>query len=112
MNKGLTPLKGIKLVAFSEIANEPSTATDAISNSDRTFVLTITDCVIKSLTWAKGDGQVLQDKISSCDCRMMTMQVKNACSSFDMSKGNTKNQVVESKGFKVEETEGSEATTE
>ena len=96
MNKGLTPLKGIKLIAFDGTASEGATIANAIADSDRTFTLTITDCVIKSLTWAKGDGQVLQDKISSCDCRLMTLEFKNTCPTFDMSSGESYNQTVES----------------
>ena len=93
MNKGLTPLKGIKLIAYDGILDEGCTLASAKA-STKTFTFTITDCVIKSLTWAKGDGQVLQDKISSCDCRLMELEVKTDVGNFDMSKGDTRNQTV------------------
>ena len=93
MNKGLHPLKGIKLIAYDGALDEDCTLASAEASS-KTFSFTIEDCVIKSLTWAKGDGQVLQDKISSCDCRLMTMAVKTNIGNFDMSTGTTRNQTV------------------
>ncbi len=94
MTKGLAPIKGIKLIAYDGTASEGSTVAEAIKDSTRIFTLSITDCVVKSLTWAKGDGQVLQDKISSSDCRLMTLDIQNSIPTFSMVDGGAHNQTV------------------
>jgi len=43
--------------------------------SDRWLMFKIYDCVIKSLTWPKGNGGMIQDSISSTECKKIDLTV-------------------------------------
>ena len=100
--KGLTPLKGIRLYTYDGTAtdstsDEPSSTTDTvISNSENIMMIDIRECVIKSLTWPKGDSK-LQDVISSAECKNIWLQfkVKNT-PVFDPTNSEVKNKISDS----------------
>ena len=83
MTKGMTPMKGIKLYTYDGTLDDVDTTTDnraniknTIEGSDHVSCVNIRDCVIKSLTWPKGDGSKIQDVISSAECRNVWLEFK------------------------------------
>ena len=80
--KGLKPLSHIKLVSYSGSCRNSTNAGcsnpfgfDNIPSSDERMDITIDDCVIKSLTWPKGNGGMIQDTISSAECKRVSVTV-------------------------------------
>lgn len=83
--KGLTPLKKIFLVAYDGSArgddDDPNFSPSeddikaAINSSGNKLVFEIDECVIKSLTWPKGDGSIIMDNISSAECKRIKLDV-------------------------------------
>lgn len=80
--KGMRPIPKIKLVSYSgsvRPANSsdepPSPIADVIKTSDHRLELLIDECVIKSMTWPKGNGGKLQDSISSAECKEMSLKI-------------------------------------
>jgi len=98
LSKGMKPLAKIILVAYNSSAREYDTTSGeppvtthvedydvtaadikaAVARSSKTLTFDISQCVIRSLTWPKGDGSKIMDNISSAECRKITMTVKNA----------------------------------
>lgn len=78
-SKNLAPVPLFTVAAYSLAMKDGNgdTVEEAIELSDKTAIFSIYDCVIKSLTWQKGDGSKLQDQISSTDCRYIDLTVKN-----------------------------------
>ena len=50
---------------------------EAIEDSDKTVTFTIEKVILKSLTWASGDGSKLMDSISGTNARKVKMEVMN-----------------------------------
>lgn len=78
-SKNLAPIPLLTVASYSLAMKDGygDTVEEAIEASDKTAIFSIYDCVIKSLTWQKGDGSKLQDQISSTDCRYINLKVKN-----------------------------------
>lgn len=80
MSKGMHPIKRIILMSYNgsvRSANGEPDIDASIKASTRSISFIIDDCVIKSLTWQKGNGSKLQDQISSAECRNLTIEVVN-----------------------------------
>lgn len=80
MSKGLAPIPKIQLVSYNGTLHgneDTQNLGEVISKSDRSVNITIDDCVIRTLTWQKGDGSRLQDQISSSECRGISISVLN-----------------------------------
>lgn len=79
LSKNLAPVPLMYVASYNLSMNDDgfSTVSAAISGSEKTAVFTLTDTVIRSLTWQKGDNSKLQDSISSTECRAITLTVKN-----------------------------------
>lgn len=98
--KGMRPIPAIKLIAYSgsnrnppsgssSSDDEPDHPTDdeVAKNSTYRLEFNIRDCVIKSMTWPKGNGGKIQDSISSAECKDISLDVyiKKAKIFFDPS---------------------------
>lgn len=83
MTKGLKPAETVTILAYSgeggcDNDTDAYTAiTNAYENSASSMKIVLGDCVMKSMSYAKGDGGKLQDQLSSCECRTFDMFVKN-----------------------------------
>ena len=95
MAKGLAPMKKIYLIAYDGSARSYDTTSEgttthvedtditsadiiaAYNRSTKKICVDITDCVIKSLTWPKGDGSKITDNISSTECKRIKMTITN-----------------------------------
>ena len=91
LSKGLAPLNKIFLIAYDGSARSYDSGTppehtedyditeadirNAYDRSTNKICIDITDCVIKSLTWPKGDGSRIMDNISSAECKTIKMDV-------------------------------------
>lgn len=76
--KGMAPIKNIKLISYSGTIRESPSEDEvevAIAESDHRLELNIHECVIKSMTWPKGNGGPIQDSISSAECKEMDLAV-------------------------------------
>lgn len=87
MTKGLKPIPSILLATYDASMRDGSyenikAAFDASANS---YLFSVKDCVVKSITWQKGDGSKLQDSISSSECRDISFVVKSAGVTADIS---------------------------
>lgn len=80
MAKGLRPCADIYLASYNESVRDDGydDIGEAITESNRSAVFHIEDCVYKTAVWQKGDGSKLQDQISSAECRRITLQVKTS----------------------------------
>ena len=89
MSKNMAPIKRMILKSYNATVRDADGNIDlekSIAGSTRSVTFIIDDCVIKSLTWQKGDGSKLQDQISSAECRNLTIEVVNDIS--DITKTN------------------------
>lgn len=80
MAKGMHPIKRMILMSYNGSVRSANGELDidaSIKASTRSISFIIDDCVIKSLTWQKGNGSKLQDQISSAECRNLTIEVVN-----------------------------------
>ena len=82
MAKGLKPIPKISLVAYDKSVRDDEYGdtmdfTQALADSDESFLVEIDHVVIKSLTWPKGNDQKLQDTISSAECRNIKFTIVN-----------------------------------
>lgn len=110
--KGLTPLKGIKLCTYDGVATDSTddepTSPSNLPTSDNIMIINIRECVIKSLTWPKGDSK-LQDVISSAECKNIWLEFKvKGNPTFDPTKDGVKNGISSS----PDPTVASSSTTE
>ena len=85
MLKGLKPIPTITLATYDgsmrlDSGGQVSTQSmqNAYNSSANSYTFTITDCVVKSMAWQKGDGSQLQDSLSSAECRDISFKVKSA----------------------------------
>lgn len=84
MGKDLAPVPemSIKCYTYSD-HNDPTidaivTGKDtSVDTSSKSITFTMTDVIIKSLTWEKGDGQKLMDTISSADVKKIKIVLIN-----------------------------------
>ena len=60
----------------------------AIDKSDKMVKIHITKTVINSATWQKGDGSKLYDQLSSTECRLVDLTIRNHISSLATTKTN------------------------
>lgn len=109
MAKGLKPIPLVTLAAYDKSIRDPEYMdvvdySSALADSDESMTVELTDVVIKSLTWPKGNDQKLQDTISSAECKKITITVVNTID--DTVQDNTKvdmnynsNNVVYSYGY-------------
>ena len=80
--KGLKPIPLITLAAYDKSIRDDDywdivNYETALTQSDESMTVTLTDVVIKSLTWPKGNDQKLQDTISSAECRNIRLDIVN-----------------------------------
>ena len=72
MCKGLRPMEKAYILSYDTDCrdgnHDPKTA---YGNADKSFMIDITNCVIKSLERPNGDGSKLVDNVSSVDCQLM-----------------------------------------
>lgn len=80
MSKNMAPIKRLIMKSYNATTLDANGDVDldkSMADSTRSVTFIIDDCVIKSLTWQKGDGSKLQDQISSAECRNLTIEVVN-----------------------------------
>ena len=85
MNKGLKPIPEINIASYTGEVSEPDAVAGANSDklkaaytgSSKYSCLTLTNTVVKSLTWQKGDGSKLQDQLNSSECQLIKLTLKN-----------------------------------
>ena len=80
--KGLKPIPKVTLAAYDKSIRDDEYGdidnySQALADSDESMVVEITDVVIKSLTWPKGNDQKLPDTISSAECRNLKITIIN-----------------------------------
>ena len=82
MAKGMAPLKSIRLASTSDPVTDED---NSLNNPTRVYSaqFEITDTVIKSLTWPKGDGSKIQDQISSAECKNITLTIYTDKATYD-----------------------------
>lgn len=75
-SKGLHPMPYAGIYVYNRELIDGETPRDAYETSEAGIYIEITDTVINSLTWPKGDGSKIMDNISSAMCKYITMRVK------------------------------------
>lgn len=80
--KRMKPIPTLNIISYtSEMDDDAFADGDGIAkvyqDSEKSSAVTLTDVVIKSLTWQKGDGSKLQDQINSTEFRKLEMVMKN-----------------------------------
>lgn len=85
-SKRMKPISQMNIISYTSELDDDAFAGDTGQNngikgvyegSDKSARITLTDVVIKSLTWQKGDGSKLQDQINSTEFRKMELVIKN-----------------------------------
>lgn len=109
MTKGMKPIPLVTLAAYDKSIRDPEYTdiddySSALADSDQSMTVELTEVVIKSLTWPKGNDQKLQDTISSAECKKITLTIVNTLN--DTTADNNKvdmnynaNNVVQSYGY-------------
>lgn len=87
LNKGLAPINKLFMASYNKSILDgtamlpggqmAASVPEAITASDKTAIFTISKCIIKSLTWQKGDGSKLMDQISGAECRTIDLAIKS-----------------------------------
>lgn len=78
--KHMAPIPAIRLMSYcgsvrDSPAEDEMSVEDAIEKSTHRLTIDISECVVKSMTWPKGNGGPLQDSISSAECKEIKMTV-------------------------------------
>ena len=84
--KGLAPLDNAYVVSYSKCIEydeegQSKGVTNAITTSDKYVMFHIQKCAMASATWQKGDGSKLYDQLSSAECQMIDIAIKNTVGS-------------------------------
>jgi hypothetical protein len=82
--KGLAPMDDMWAVSYNlcreytdSEGNVQKSLVGAIEESDKVFSFHISKCVMRSITWQKGEGSKLYDQLSSAECRQVDFKVRN-----------------------------------
>lgn len=117
--KGMRPLPYIKLLSYNGSTRAASqddevSVTSAISSSNYISEFLIEDCVIKSMTWPKGNGGALQDSISGAECKKISLAItiKDDRIEFDPSVATVIHQVTSTDPVSNISRTGTECTTD
>lgn len=83
-HKGMTPIPRINLASYSsenitydDNGGKTVDVATGYTGAARRAVFTLTNVVIKSLTWQKGDGSRLQDQINSTEFQNLELSIKS-----------------------------------
>lgn len=79
LSKNMAPIPKLVMASYGlSMRDDGYTDVNAcIEAAPQSALFSIDKCVIKSLTWQKGDGSKLMDQVSSCECRKVTLVICN-----------------------------------
>lgn len=82
--KRMKPIPEMNIISYTSELDDDAFGSESDNKiattyaaSDKSSCMTLTDVVIKSLTWQKGDGSKLQDQINSTEFRKFSLTIKN-----------------------------------
>lgn len=83
MCKNKHPIPKLSMRSFNTCHESTDKDIDAtIARATKSLTFNITDCIVKSATWQKGDGSRMLDQMSSAECRKIEMVVVNNIPSY------------------------------
>lgn len=83
MCKNKHPIPKLSMKSFNTCHEDTDANIDAtVARATKSLTFNITDCIVKSATWQKGDGSRMLDQMSSAECRKIEMVVVNDIPSY------------------------------
>ncbi len=76
MCKNKVPCPKISMKSFDTCCKDGEKISEAIERAEYSATFDIEDCILKSTTWQKGDGRLL-DQMSSAECKKITLTIVN-----------------------------------
>lgn len=77
MSKNMGPVPEMSIRSFNSELGEGGIA-EAMTKADKSVTFTMSDAILKSLQWQRGDGSKIMDSLSSVSCRRIEMSIKNS----------------------------------
>lgn len=77
MCKNKAPIPQMQVKIFDTCRKDGETVAAAVGRATKSIVFDISDCIVKSATWQKGDGGRLLDQMSSAECKKIGMTIVN-----------------------------------
>ncbi len=82
MCKNKVPCPKISMKSFDTCCTDGEKIDQAIKRAKMTAIFDIEDCVLKSTTWQKGDGRLL-DQMSSAECKKITLTITSPTGDYN-----------------------------
>nr|DAG28106.1 MAG TPA: hypothetical protein [Caudoviricetes sp.] len=77
MCKKKAPIPQMHVKIFNTCKKDGEAIADTVGRATKSIMFDITDCIVKSATWQKGDGGRLLDQMSSAECKKIGMTIVN-----------------------------------